>query len=50
MSGGWVSGRGWSSRGGAGYQRRINAVLRAFMQDRQKKRRAYVDGRDFARP
>ncbi len=27
-------------RGGAGYQRRMNAVLRSYMQDRKKKRRA----------
>jgi uncharacterized protein (DUF4415 family) len=26
--------------GGAGYQRRINAVLRAYMQDRARKQRA----------
>jgi len=27
-------------RGGAGYQRRMNAVLRSYMQDRKRKRRA----------
>jgi uncharacterized protein (DUF4415 family) len=27
-------------RGGAGYQRRINAVLRSFMREKSKKKRA----------
>lgn len=27
-------------RGGAGYQKRINAVLRSFMREKQKKKRA----------